>query len=427
MMKLKTALVAASAAAGLYAGSAHAQEALEGHGVEISPGTVLHPNLGAEFGVIDNVFYEQDTTVTSSLIRLTANFAIASEKITAEEPVPGEEPANEPAPQTFQFRASGGLRYEEFLYYDNFSTAAQRNLAFDTQAHLQVYPEGTWSFIADDRLTRDIRPRNFEDPSSTNRIDNLLDLGLRYQPGGRSLSGTLRYQNMLDVFEGASGVANRMNHTLGARADWQWLPYTRFFADANVGFFGPLGSAQPIGGGLVKASSVPIRGLVGVATVLSEPLTLKAHAGWAYGSYSAGEGFNGPLFDAELGYAYSPLGRVVLEYNYDYEDSVNANYYRDHKFTAKLDQQIIEKLLVTGGVDLRLRGYRGITDIGMPNRDDVIFSGTARAQYVLTDRYYLTATYRAWIDQTNYVTNFQGMDDPSYTRQEFMAGAHAAF
>ena len=182
-------------------GHAHAQEAVEGKGMEVSPGTVIHPNVGAEFGVIDNLFYEQDSVVTTALMRLTANFALASEKIQPDEPVPGEEPGNEPAPQTFQFRASGGLRYEEFFYYDNPSTAAQRNLAFDTQAHLQVYPEGTWSFIGDDRLRRDVRPRNYEDPSSNSRIDNMLDLGLRYQPGGRTISGTLRYQNMLDVFE----------------------------------------------------------------------------------------------------------------------------------------------------------------------------------------------------------------------------------
>lgn len=408
-------------------GHAHAQEALEGKGMEVSPGTVIHPNVGAEFGVIDNVFYEQDSVVTSALMRLTANFALASEKITPDEPVPGEEPGNEPAPQTFQFRASGGLRYEEFFYYGNPSTAAQRNLAFDTQAHLQVYPAGTWSFIGDDRLRRDVRPRNFEDATSTSRIDNLLDLGLRYQPGGHTISGTLRYQNALDVYEDTA-VANRMNHTLGLRGDWQWLPYTRFFGDLSLGFFGPIGSA---GMDLTKNGSMPIRGLVGIATTLTEPMTLKAHAGWGYAPYDAGEGYNGPLFDLEFGYQYAPAGRVVLEYNYDYEDSINANYFRDHKFQARIDQQLIDKLLLSGSVDLRLRGYRGITGIVgsmSPSRDDVVFAATARAQYVLTERYYLTGTYIGSIDQTDFTyPTVIGPDDPSYTRHELMFGARAAF
>lgn len=408
-------------------GHAHAQEAVEGKGMEVSPGTVIHPNVGAEFGVIDNLFYEQDSVVTTALMRLTANFALASEKIQPDEPVPGEEPGNEPAPQTFQFRASGGLRYEEFFYYDNPSTAAQRNLAFDTQAHLQVYPAGTWSFIGDDRLRRDVRPRNYEDPSSNSRIDNMLDLGLRYQPGGRTISGTLRYQNMLDVFEDAS-VANRMNHTLGLRGDWQWLPFTRFFSDVSVGFFGPVGST---GMDLTKQGSMPIRGLVGVATTLTEPLTLKAHAGWGYAPYDAGEGYNGPLFDLEVGYQYAPAGRVVVEYAYDYEDSINANYFRDHKLQARIDQQLIDKLVLSGSVDLRLRGYRGITGmVGQmsPSRDDVVFAATARAQYVLTERYYLTGSYVGSLDQTDFTyPTVTGPDDPSYTRHELMFGARAAF
>ena len=120
-------------------GSAHAQEAVEGQGMEVSPGTVIHPNVGAEFGVIDNLFYEQDSVVTTALMRLTANFALASEKIKPDEPVPGEEPGNEPAPQTYQFRASGGLRYEEFFYYDNPSTAAQRNLVDYANAGGRVF------------------------------------------------------------------------------------------------------------------------------------------------------------------------------------------------------------------------------------------------------------------------------------------------
>jgi hypothetical protein len=151
-----------------------------------------------------------------------------------------------------------------------------------------VFPAGTWTFLADDRLRRDVRPRNFEDPSSTSRIDNLLDLALRYQPGGRTISGTLKYTNSLGVYEDTN-ADNRMNHTVALRGDWQWLPYTRYFAEASLGFFGGVGDS----GGLPKESSMPIRGLVGVATALTEPLTLKAHVGWGYSGYSAGEGYNG--------------------------------------------------------------------------------------------------------------------------------------
>jgi len=447
---VKTALAAGliGAFAVTSSGRAIAQEAIEGKGVEVSPGTVLHPNVGAELGFIDNIFYESENKISSGLLRLTAKFDVASAKIEPDEPIPGDdEPGNEAAPQTFQFRAGGGFRYEEYLYYDNPNASAQRNLAFDTQAHLQVYPAGTWSFVADDRLVRDIRPRNYEDSTSTNRIDNLLDVGLRFQPGGHSISGTLRYRNVLDVFEGSAGVPNRMDHTIGLRGDWQWLPFTRFFADLSYGFYGALGDSTIGTAGLTKHSSNPLRGVVGVATTLTPPMTLKAQLGWAWMPYEstagyAGTSHNAPIVDVEFGYEYAPTGRAIVEYSYDAQDSTNADYFRDHKVTFRVEQQLIDKLLLSGSIDLRLRGYRGVDPIlngnvdGMASstRDDFIFAGHARAQYVLTERYYVTGEYTGSVDQTDFrydttsPTGPQRMnDDPGYVRHELMFGARAAF
>jgi hypothetical protein len=87
--------------------------------------------------------------------------------------------------------------------------------------------------------------------------------------------------------------------------------------------------------------------------------------------------------------------------------------------------------VLSGSLDFRLRGYRGITGtVGAmsPSRDDVVFAATARAQYVLTERYYLTGTYVGSIDQTDFTyPTVIGPDDPSYTRHELMFGARAAF
>ncbi|HVV87028.1 MAG TPA: hypothetical protein VHE35_28510 [Kofleriaceae bacterium] len=409
---------------------ARADEAVEGPGVEVAPGTVVHPNVGAEAGVINNVFFEQSDAgpVTSGVLRISGRMDVASQKVEPEEDVPDEEPGKEPAPQTFQFRAGLAAAYEEYLYYANPSATGQRNVTFDGQAHLQVYPEGTWSFLADDRLRRDVRPRNYEDATSTDRDDNLLGLAVRFQPGGHQISATARYENMIDVYEGGTGVANRMNQTLGLRGDWQLFPYTKLYADLSYGFFGPLGDAQPVAGSLIKESSNPLRALVGIASTLTEPITLKLSVGWGHATYAMGEGYNAPLVDLEGGYEYSPTGRVVAEYNLDYQDSTDANYYRDHKLNVHVDQQVAGRLLLSGGVDVVFRGYRGITLIGPPDRDDVILAAHVRAQYVLNERYYLTGDYLGTTDQTDYRSMFMGVtDDPSYSRNELMFGARAAF
>ena len=170
-VKHVNAVTAALLSAGLLAlaPAARADEAVEGPGVQVSPGTVLHPNVGAEAGVINNVFFEESASgpVTSGVLRISAKLDLASAKVEPEETLPDEEPGKEPAAPTFVFRAGLAAAYEEYLYYDNPSTTAQRNLTFDTQAHLQVYPAGTWSFLADDRLRRDVRPRNYEDALSS--------------------------------------------------------------------------------------------------------------------------------------------------------------------------------------------------------------------------------------------------------------------
>ena len=430
-VKHVNAVTAALLSAGLLAlaPAARADEAVEGPGVQVSPGTVLHPNVGAEAGVINNVFFEESASgpVTSGVLRISAKLDLASAKVEPEETLPDEEPGKEPAAPTFVFRAGLAAAYEEYLYYDNPSTTAQRNLTFDTQAHLQVYPAGTWSFLADDRLRRDVRPRNYEDATSTSRIDNQLALAVRFQPGGRQISGTIRYENMLDVYEGGTGVANRMNQTLALRGEWQLFPFTKLLADVSYGFYGPLGEAQPVAGSLTKQSSNPLRALAGIATTLSEPITLKVQLGWGHSTYSMGEGYNAPLVNVEAGYEYSPTGRVVAEYSLDYQDSTNANYYRDHKLSLHVDQQI-RRLLLTGGIEAVFRGYRGITAIGAPDRDDVVLAARLRAQWVINERYYLTGEYLGISDQTDYRSMFMGFtDDPSYSRNELMLGARAAF
>ena len=426
MSSSKLSVAAGLLLVGAVGSEARAEEVIEGPGVSVGEGTVLHPNVGAEAGVINNVFYENTSPITSGILRVSAKFDVASAKAPDEEEIDpeafGEDLGNEPAAPTVEFRAGGTVAYEEYLYYDNVSTPPQRNLTFDLAGHLVAYPQGTWSFIADDRLRRDVRPRHFENPTSTNRIDNLLNLSLRYQPGGRALSATLRYQNVLDIYQDTT-VANRMNQQIALRTDWQWRPYTRLFADLSYGFYGPLGDAAPAGL-LTKHSSNPLHFLTGVATVLSEVVTVKAHLGWGWSPYAVGQGYNAPLLGAEFGYEYAPKGRVVLEADYYFADSTNANFYRDYKFAVGLEQGI-DKLLFTSSIGTYLRGYRGIDGLGAMERDDFILEGKARAQYVLTERYYATAEYIGTTVQTDYMPVVG--DDPSYTRHEFMLGARAAF
>jgi hypothetical protein len=99
--------------------TAMAQEAsvVEGPGYPVGEGTVIHPTLGAEIGVINNVFYEEQASNphTSGILRLLAEASIASKEVTPEaEPDPfldeNEEAAAPPAPRRSSGEPAGGSR-----------------------------------------------------------------------------------------------------------------------------------------------------------------------------------------------------------------------------------------------------------------------------------------------------------------------------
>jgi len=422
---------------GVTAGAAHAQSApennvVEGAGYPVGEGTVIHPVLGAEVGMINNVFYEESSSnpYTAGILRLIAEASVASKQIEPEpemDPLldPNEEAPAAPAAPKLEYRAGGRLEYSEYLAPDSY-VRAQRTLGANLNGHLVVSPQGRFKFNADEHFVRDTRPTNYEGVDGNNRIANNLGLAVTYQPGGRQIGVSLGWDNQIDYFEDPdSQFANRMINSLRARGDWQWAPFTKFYADFNLGFIGGFAS-DSLNGTEYKRSAMPIRGGVGLATAITEMFTVKAHVGWGYASYSGGDGYNRPVLGVELGYRYMPTGRFTVGYDWDHHDSVNADYFTDHAITARVDHQFGARIIgnVTG--DVRFRAYRGIsTQIGASSRNDLLFSIGAGGTYVLKDWVGVVVNYRTEVDQTDYMSISFG-DDPSYTRHEVTAGVRAA-
>jgi len=406
--------------------------AVEGPGFPVGEGTVIHPIFGAEAGFTDNVFsaYRQSQRHASGLLRIVAEAVIASKDI---EPSPtdaefADEARDEeaaPAAPALQFRGGGRLEYNEYLSGDEV-VRAQRGLAADLNGNLQIAPQGTFTFIAKDHFIRSSRPTNFYSFEGTNRIANNLGLALMYQPGGRTMKGGLRWENQIDYFEDSDQqFANRMINAFHGAYEWQLFPYTKVYADASYGFISSMGDGGAIPA--TKRSASPIRGGAGIATAITELFTVKAHVGWAYASYSGGSAYNTPVVGDEGGYRYSPVGRVVVEYQWDHRDSLNGDYYRDHMVGAHVDQNI-GRIVGSAGADVRLRHYDGIAmDIGPPTRDDLIFAVGAKASYVFKDWLAGVIDWRTEVDDTDYRSVFGGdVHDPSYTRTEVTAGVRAA-
>jgi hypothetical protein len=403
-------------------------QVVDGPGIKIGEGTVLRPVLGVETGIISNVFFEDSDEKTAGLVRILAEFGIGSlthQRLQA----PTDESTSEPAAQVdenagdLMFRADARLAYEEYLS-GNDRVTAQRDLGVAARVRGIVYPQRTFTFAFEDEFQRETRPTNYESSYDVDRDVNRLRLELGFQPGARRIAVAARYQNTIDYFEdgGQGQLANRLQHTVGLRGAFQWFPYTRVTADASLGFYGPLGDAS-------KVSSMPLRILAGLQSALGVSSTINTRVGFGKGFYSAGPDFTNVLFGLALGYRYSPQARIVGYYDYDFTDSVNANFFRDHAFKL-MYQQRVDRFVLVASAELRLRKYSGVMQVvpaASDVRNDLIFAVPISASYNFRDWLAATVGYRFVTDQTDFrYDTGDGLDDPSYTRHELLAGVRAA-
>jgi hypothetical protein len=402
---------------------------VEGPGVKVGEGTVLHPIFGAETGFISNVFYEDTNPKPAGLLRLLAQMGsgslplsrLTSPGMLQTDPTgSGDEQTSVQNAGDFQYRADLRLSYDLLLSTNQRTTEAGGLGAGGTFRGL-VNPLRTWSFGFAEEFRRLIRTANFETDADTNRIINDVKLRLFFQPQGRTLSGFLRYDNTIDFFERErQRFSNRIQHTFGTRVLWRMFPMTRIYVDGSIGVYGPLGSDSQ------KVSSYPLVAVAGVQTLLTLNTTVSAQAGYTNGFYSAGPSFSAPVIGAEVGYRYSPLGRVTAMYQYAHQDSVNANFFRDHILRLWV-QQMYVPFAFTVQPELHLRRYEGIALVaGPPSRSDVILMAVG-VHYNFRNWIAGTLGYNLGIVQTDYRYMTDGLvDDPSYIRHELIAGVRVA-
>jgi hypothetical protein len=404
---------------------------VSGAGVQIGEGTVFHPQIGIETGVVSNVFYQQDGPVTAGLLRILAQVGTGS--------LPGQRLTNrttgddqdQATPQTSTVATTGGFQYSAGLYASwdqylstNDNVSAQGGLGGGLLLRGIVRPQHPLQFSFQEHFSRVIRATNFESRSDTNRDVNALSLRLNYVPYGRSLNGNVYYKNTIDVFEASTQqFANRLQNVLGLRVNWQWLPLTRVYADVSAGYYTGIGSSQ-------KVSSLPLTALGGIQTALALNTILNAHIGYTNGFYASGPSYASLVAGVLFGYRYSPLGRVTALYSYDHQDSINANFYRDHLFQGTIEHYFVP-FVVFARPELRLRQYEGTVVMGTTGntRNDLIVGTTVGMRYSFRDWIAGTLDYQLQLIQTDfrYDAGSGLIVDPSYLRHELLVGVRAAY
>jgi hypothetical protein len=408
---------------------------VNGIGIKVGEGTVFHPQFGIETGVVSNVFYEDGEdggTVTAGLLRILAEVGTGSlpnQRLNIKTTGDDLDPSTT---QTVTSTDVGDFQYSANLYASwdqylstNDNVMSQGGLGGGLLLRGIVNPQQALQFAFQEHFSRQIRATNFESRDDTNRDVNALSLRLNYLPPGRSLGGWLYYQNTIDVFEANSQrFANRMHNTLGLRVNWQWLPLTRVYADVSQGYNTGLSDSTE------KVNSYPLTAVAGIQTALTLNVTLNAHLGYTNGFYAEGPSYSNVAAGALLGYRYSPLGRVTAMYAFKHEDSINANFYRDHVFQGSIEQYLVP-FVVFARPEVRLRRYEGTIVMGTAGdtRDDLILSTTVGMRYSFRDWIAGTLDYQLSLVDTDFTYDTGGglVDDPSYIRHELLLGIRAAY
>ncbi len=385
---------------------------VQGDGIKIGEGTAFYPQVGLETGYESNTFYQADNPVGAGLLRLLVEGGIGSlSKGRLGDSPPGE----------LVFEANAYAAYDQYLS-SNGAVTDQSGLGLGFHGNVLVHPEGTVSFYANDGYDRILRPNNFESTSNATRDINTAMLRLDIHPEARRLMGSIAYTNTVDVFENNSLYPDRVLNTLAGQIGYKLFPLTTASLTVTGGYDTGIGNTT-------KVTSYPVVAKLGLATALTVNTSFLAEAGYTQGFYTSGPDYQAFYGSAYFEYRYNDLSAFRLRYAYLHNDSVNANFYRDHVIQGWLEHKV-ERFGVYLAPEVRFRQYEGLNPplMGSTVRDDVIAAAAIGVRYQFRNWVSASVQYRIVDDSTDYrYTSGATMLDPSYLRHEVFAGVRLAY
>ncbi|MCW5800893.1 MAG: hypothetical protein KIT31_00660 [Deltaproteobacteria bacterium] len=401
---------------------------VDGPGIKVGEGTIIRPTVGLETGVVTNVFFEDTNATAAGLLRVLLE--ISTGTLPPARLGIHNAAATNPTEQMaeagmVQFLATAYASWDQYLSTNDF-VQAQGGLGGGALFKGVVNPRKPISFGFLEHFDRAIRATNFESGNRTNRDVNRLSLQLNLRPRERNLGGYLYWTNLIDHFEDENQqFANRFQNTFGGRAEYQWLPLTRLYLESSIGVFTGLGDSS------TKVNAFPLRVFTGIQTALTLNFTMTAQLGYTNGFYAEGSNYSTVTGGVQAGYRYSPFGRVTAMYMYDHQDSINANFYRDHLLNFNIDHQFVP-FAVNLGAELRFRHYGSTLVMGVDgstSRDDVLGAVNVGARYMFRNWIAAVASYQFAALQTDFRYDAGGgfIDNPSFLRHQLLTGVRVAY
>ena len=401
--------LAVVAVAGIYGSTARAQDWLEDRNRTEGPGIKagdleFHPGIGAEVGYDSNVFYADDETNGTGLLRISPHFFIST-RTRGNQDGP---------PPTIRFR--GGV---SAAYYGYFATRygddVGESISTSAGLNLVVLPERPFNLTFTEEVTRTIRP--FTEPADTDptfaRWRNDVGIRLGFASRGNVLRGGLGYVFGLDMFEATLFEDNNsFTHTAKLDTNWNFLPKTTMIYEADVAFQdypnADLSSATQLSDNVRLASRIGMNG------ILTPRISLTALLGYGAGFYDLGEDYDDINGSLEGRFKASQTLQFSLGYERGYSSSFIGNYVRRDRGYATSD------LMIGGTFLLAAKLHAGLSSYGVPRtgegevyatapdpRDDVRVGGSLSGEYRFADWLAITGSFSYEANLTDYEYDLQ--------------------
>jgi hypothetical protein len=402
----------------------------EGGGIKIGD-LIFHPSFQLQTAYQTNVFYQDSADNPGALAAGVMRIGVSGTLSTLSAGRMELEAPGDRAAQRLAFNGSAQLMWNQFISPVS-GVTSQSDLAANLLAGLILNPEGQLSLSLHEGYTRSVLPLQ---TAALEQARDRNELGARgeYRPGGGALSLYGQYQFALDLFESSVlSFDNRFTHQFSVGGKWQWLPKTQVHLDVNLWLVEPNDQT-------FKSSSMPLRVVAGVNTLITPLIGLLAQAGYGNAFYSSGPSYSSWLATLEGRYAIGPTIRVAAGYSHDFADALIGNYYADHVFYARYGMQFLERWQLRARAELRLRSYEGIHDtatitycgdLSCPKtRDDVLTSLSLALEYQINAWLFAGAHYSLQADSTSFfIRSSRGLvDRGSYVWNEIMGEVAARF
>jgi len=360
-------------------------------GIQVAEGVLLHVGAGAEAGYDSNVFYDNTNAVSSPMIRTSLFGEMTNATRTA------------PATRlTFDLR--DGVTYRRYQS-DNADVQNFSNAWMPTAGLALSTGGGQFGFAIADTFARiEDAPYTQGTRVPINRYNNQASVEGRWAPGGGRLTATLRYTNMVDIFQDSYQYASADYNYLMLDAAWKWLPKTAVFVNAQQGYVFYLNDAEAAANN--KQSSYPLLVTAGLRGLLTEKTSAILQLGYQNGFYAGGQstgGFLGSTY-AELSFSVRPtmLSRIVAGYRHDFTNAVIAAFSYNETVYASYVQQIAGRLALDLSGRYVHRNYGGaFVDPSQADRSDDFIQGGATLDYFVRNWVYFGVAYSVLSNSSN--------------------------